>query len=172
MFVPKTSDTTAHPFIQPPKENKEIATLYDTISHDFAGKYAIAHGQLTFVFQSLRISTHTKPGIQDLICECFRGVSRFAPDLGPEAQKRTHGTFRYKHWSEENPKIGLKSKIGKSFRNALSTAGNSMTISERSSQGGENSGSALDASNAFNYRGVGNPSRTLDGNSRKRPGEP
>ena len=34
--------------------------------------------------------------------------------------------------------------------------------------GGENSGNALEASNALNYRVWGHPSRTLEGNSRKR----
>ena len=56
------------------------------------------------------------------------------------------------------------------FRNALSTAGNSMTSSERPSPepllkkeappaalGGENSGNALEASNALNYRVWGIP---------------
>ena len=41
------------------------------------------------------------------------------------------------------------------FRNALSTAGNSMTSSERPSPelgGGDNSGNALEASNALKYR--------------------
>ena len=34
--------------------------------------------------------------------------------------------------------------------------------------GGENPGNALEASNALNYRVLGHPSRTLEGNSRKR----
>ena len=35
MFVPKTSDTTATSLHQTPKENQEIATLYNAILHYF-----------------------------------------------------------------------------------------------------------------------------------------
>ena len=50
MFEPNISDTTTLPFLQPPKENTEIATAYDTMwryfAH-FAWKYATARGHLT-----------------------------------------------------------------------------------------------------------------------------
>ena len=68
--------------------------------------------------------------------------------------------------------------FAETLRNTLSTGGNSMTAAlrghlrnhfwqQRRPQpywGGENSGHALEASNALNYR---DPSRTLQGNSRK-----
>ena len=75
-------------------------------------------------------------------------------------------------------------RFARRSENTLSTAGNSMTSSERPSLepllkkrgapsriggGRENSGNALEASNALNDRVRGNPSRTLEGNSRKRP---
>ena len=79
-------------------------------------------------------------------------------------------------------RFGLINSVTTMVRNALSTAGNSMTSSERPSPGpflkkeaspavlpywgGDNSGTALEASNALNY--LGHSSRTLEGNSRKR----
>ena len=75
----------------------------------------------------------------------------------------------------------MRQSVALQFRNALSTAGNSMTSSERPSPkpflkkeaspavlGGDNSGNALEASNALNFRAWGIPavlSRGIPGNA-------
>ena len=105
------------------------------------------------------------------------GYSKTSGSPSKPRKKRHLGAAAH----DPNARTSMTPGAQKGFRNAPSTAGSSMTGSERPSPkpllkkeaspavlGGENSGNALEASNALNYRAWGIPavlSRGIPGNA-------